>query len=97
MTDTKELMKKLTYTRKNFWKENSEDEKKKAFLFAEDYKHFLDEVKTEREATVYFSKLLENNGFVSLDNDHDGKKIYRLAKEKNAAAAVLESGIHKSL
>ena len=84
-----DLRKKLTYKRKNFWEAASEQEVKKAFDFAEDYKAFLNLCKTDRETISYFEKLIAKKGFANLDDNPQGKKIFRISRKKNAAIAVI--------
>ena len=89
MKKAEELSKKLSYKRKNFWREASANEKKLTFKFAEGYKAFLDQCKTEREAIEFYANILEKKGFVEIDKASKSAKVYRLARKKNAAIAVL--------
>ncbi|MBL7148579.1 MAG: aminopeptidase, partial [Candidatus Cloacimonetes bacterium] len=89
MKKAEELSKKLCYQRKNFWREASVNEKKLTFKFSEGYKAFLDKCKTEREAIEFYADILENKGFAEIDKAGKSAKVYRLARKKNAAIAVL--------
>jgi len=89
MKKAEELSKKLSYQRKNFWREASVNEKNVVFKFAEDYKAFLDQCKTERETIEFYSDILEKKGFAEIDKAGKSTKVYRLARKKNAAIAVL--------
>ncbi len=89
MKKAEELSKKLSYKRKNFWREVSADEKKLAFKFAEGYKAFLDQCKTERETIKFYADIIEKKGFAEIDKAGKSAKVYRLARKKNAAIAVL--------
>ena len=62
-TDIQELEKKLKYTPTHVWDSIDDDEKKRAFAFAEVYKDFLDQAKTEREAVRYISEKALAAGF----------------------------------
>mgnify|MGYP001225442430 CR=1 FL=1 len=54
--------------RKNAWEKYPEGKKRKeVFQFAEDYRKFISECKTERECTTEFAKRAEEAGFVNLD------------------------------
>lgn len=54
--------------RKNAWEKYPEGKKRKeVFQFAEDYRKFISECKTERECTTEFVKRAEEAGFVNLD------------------------------
>ena len=54
--------------RKNAWEKYPEGKKREeVFQFAEDYRKFISECKTERECTTEFAKRAEEAGFVNLD------------------------------
>ena len=89
MTKTEELTKKLTYQRKNFWQEASQKERKTALDFSEDYKTFLDICKTERETIDHFAKVLKDKNFANIDSNNKSKKVFRLARAKNGAIAII--------
>lgn len=59
MKAKKEQAKQLLYERKNFWKEASTEEVKRAFDFAVPYKDFLNKCKTERETVQWTEELLK--------------------------------------
>ena len=52
--------------RKNAWDNYPGDKKKKVFDFAEDYRRFISENKTERECVKSLVALAKEAGFVSL-------------------------------
>ncbi len=79
----------LLYERKSFWETATTQEKKDAFKFAEEYKIFLDNCKTEREAVTWTKKILENEGFTDLLSKKKSLKVYRTYKGKSMAFAVL--------
>ncbi|MFC1898658.1 aminopeptidase [Candidatus Cloacimonadota bacterium] len=89
MSKAEELSKKLTYNRKCFWKEASKKEQKSAFKFAENYKKFLDECKTERETIDFYEELLNKKSYAEIDNGKKSKKVFRLSRAKNAAIAII--------
>ncbi|MCF7794024.1 MAG: aminopeptidase [Candidatus Cloacimonetes bacterium] len=89
MSKAEDLSKKLTYNRKSFWTEAKKTEQKSAFKFAEGYKKFLDEAKTEREAIRYYEKIFKEKGFKNIDEKNAGKKVFRIARAKNAAIAII--------
>ena len=60
---TKEFKEKLLLSKKSGIKKLSEEEIAKADAWCEDYKLFLDNSKTERDAVEYSIALLEKNGF----------------------------------
>lgn len=53
----------LSYKRKNYYEVASKEEMKAIFDYAEGYKHFLDEAKTEREACDFAVALAQEKGF----------------------------------
>jgi len=59
----KEMLEKLSYTKKNVFEEASSEKIKKIFEYAEGYKNYLDNSKTEREAVEHSIALLEKSGF----------------------------------
>ena len=61
---TKELAKALTYKNKSVYETATADDLQKAFAFAEPYKKYLDDAKTEREAVTASIKIAEEAGFV---------------------------------
>jgi aspartyl aminopeptidase len=77
--------------RKNAWKKYA-DNQSVVFDFAENYKSFLSECKTERLVTRFAIKLLEKKGFISADKIKSvkkGDKIYFANKNKNVAAFII--------
>lgn len=59
----KQLEKKLGYTKRNYFEVASEQEKKAMFEYAEGYKQFLDNGKTERESAREAVKIAKEHGF----------------------------------
>ena len=61
--------------RKNAWeKYDTSAKKKKVFDFAEDYRIFISENKTERECTDYFISVAKKHGYKDL-NELIKKKV----------------------
>lgn len=90
----KQLKEELGFEHKLVWDKLSTAEKEEAFKFAEDYKAFLDQGKTERESIREIVRIAEENGFVSMDQVRGkklrpGNKIYTVNKEKNVALIVV--------
>ena len=56
-------MSELSYKRTNIYEKADETELKKIFEYAEGYKKFIDEGKTEREACAYAQAEAEKHGF----------------------------------
>ncbi|MDD6551890.1 MAG: aminopeptidase [Lachnospiraceae bacterium] len=83
--------------KKNAWlKYTKKEDRQKVMDFAEDYRKFLSNGKTERECTSFFAKKAEKAGFKNLDDiiAADGKvkagdKVYRTNRGKNIALFVI--------
>lgn len=61
--DVKELKANLEYKNKNVFENISEDELERSFAYAECYKMYLDNTKTEREAVKYSIVMAEKKGY----------------------------------
>ncbi len=72
MADVKELKEKLFYSLENGIKRATDEEIKKADEFAEGYKRFLDEAKTEREAVAKAIEIAKEAGFT----EYEAGKMY---------------------
>jgi len=86
-------------SKKSCWEIWDDGTKKKAFEFAEGYKEFLREAKTESETVVLGVKILEKDGFKNIKNFSakggsssggkkikPGDKIYAVNRDKNLVA-----------
>lgn len=90
----KELKEKLFAKKKNGLFRMSEEELAKCDSFCEEYKKFLDNAKTEREAVKTAISLLENRGFKEFKQGMKlsaGDKIYRNNRGKAILTAVIGS------
>ncbi|NJD01449.1 MAG: aminopeptidase [Ruminiclostridium sp.] len=95
-TEGQKLQEKLFFKAANVWEKSTEDDKKNAFEFCEEYKKFLDSSKTEREFAAEAGKLSRQHGFVSLDDIMKNKKklipgmkIYSVHRKKSVLLAVI--------
>lgn len=80
------LQEKLAYKKKNYYEVASAEEKKEIFSFAEDYKKFLDEAKTEREACFASVEAAKKAGFTEYkfgDKLKAGDKKYFVNRGKS--------------
>ncbi|MBQ3048418.1 MAG: aminopeptidase, partial [Oscillospiraceae bacterium] len=85
---------KLFYNQKNSSLRMSDEELAKAYEFCEDYKHYLDDAKTEREAVDVTIGILEKNGFVPLEYGKKyaaGDKVYYNNRGKALICATIGS------
>lgn len=90
----KSLKEKLFMEKKNAVQRMSEAELAKCDKFCEGYKKFLDEAKTEREATSFVEKEAISKGFVPFDKNASykaGDKVYYVNREKAVILAVIGS------
>lgn len=85
-TNYKDLEKKLTLQKRNAWEVWDEKTKQAAFKFAEGYKNFLNQSKTECEAVVASIELAEQAGFKDMTAAKSlkaGDKVYAINRGKN--------------
>ncbi len=83
--------------RTNAWKKYQDEDKRKAvYDFAEGYRIFLSENKTERECAAFFVEEVKRAGFENLDEViaagktlKVGDKVYAMNKKKMVAAFVI--------
>ena len=93
MTKKKEnIEEKLTAKNESMWLSLSGGEIKKAKKFAEEYKTFLKEVKTERESVDFFLAQAKKNGFKDIKSYkklETGDKFYIVNRGKSLALGVV--------
>lgn len=92
MAEISKLEDKLTLKKESSWLKVDESKKKKIFEFAESYKKFLNECKTERSAVKYILEIAENKGFQALAKIKvlkPGSRVYEVNREKNIILAVI--------
>jgi len=86
------LEKKLAKKSESMWLTLKKNEMRRAMKFAEDYKRFLKEVKTERESVEYFLKIAKRKGFRELGNYQKlkpGDRFYIVNRDKSLALGVV--------
>ena len=92
MSDIKELKEKLFLNRKNGLSVASEETVNSAYAYADGYKKFLDNAKTEREAAKIAVLMAEKKGFVPFEIGKEyksGDKVYFNNRGKTVAFAVI--------
>ena len=92
MSDIKELKEKLFLNRKNGLSVASEETVNTAYAYADGYKKFLDNAKTEREAAKTAVLMAEKKGFVPFEIGKEykaGDKVYFNNRGKTVAFAVI--------
>ena len=92
MSEIKELKEKLFLNRKNGLSVASEETVNSAYAYADGYKKFLDNAKTEREAAKTAVLMAEKKGFVPFEIGKEykaGDKVYFNNRGKTVAFAVI--------
>lgn len=87
----KELQGELFYAPKHASEIISDEEQKKADEFAEEYKRYMDNGKTERESVKYFIEKAEKHGFTEFDRKKKysaGEKVYYNNRGKSVILCV---------
>lgn len=73
------------------WKKYNDDTKKKVFEFADDYKKFISECKTERECTKRAFEIAKNAGYEDL------KEVIASGKKLKAGSKVYAVNMNKAI
>lgn len=92
MSDIKTLKEELFYSRKNGRQISKEEVLEKADAYCKDYKKFLDNAKTEREAVKIAVDMAKQKGFVPFEigkKYNVGDKVYFNNRGKTIALAVI--------
>ena len=75
------------------WDVLNKKEKELSFQFSEKYKHFLSEVKTEREAVTYIVERAKTKGFSDIESGpNKNGKYYKVYRNKAVALCVCGTG-----
>ncbi|HSO72397.1 MAG TPA: aminopeptidase [Thermodesulfobacteriota bacterium] len=85
----KEMQDRLTMTPRLLWDHLEQAERDAVETFADGYKQFLDQAKTEREAVLEVERQALANGFVDLYSGQSGSKFILNYRGKTVALAVL--------
>ncbi len=85
----KEIQDRLTLTPRLVWDHLDEGERADMAAYAERYKGFLDQAKTEREAVLEVQRQALARGFVDLSSGQPGSKYIFNYRGKTVALAVL--------
>ena len=75
--------------RQSGWRSKSKEDIKEIYAFAEGYKSFLDEAKTEREAVRYITSALGKEGF---GTDPSGDRVFAVNGGKEVMAFIRGNG-----
>jgi aspartyl aminopeptidase len=86
----KKIKEALMLERVSVWDRLDKEERESVFLFAQDYKEFINKAKTEREAVSQIVKFAEENGFKRIGTPlKKSKKTYRVIHKKAVALGIL--------
>jgi len=96
--EMEKLSKRLMYRPELVWDKISSNEKKKVFKFCEEYKVFLDQAKTEREAVVAIRNTARERGYSDSVKSGGSQPMIRVFHNKSIALvrpgkAPLKDGI----
>ena len=102
MSETEKLKDYLFDSKKYGWDSLSTEAKQNISKFSDEFIHFLNTSKTEREATEFIVDVLQKNGFTDLKEKlvlSAGDKVYFVNRDKAVYAAVigtkpLEAGLN---
>ncbi len=92
MSETEKLKDFLFNTKKCGWETLADSVKNDVIRFSDEYIHFLNRSKTEREATGFITEILDKNGFVNIKDKMilvPGDKVYYVNREKSVYAAIM--------
>ena len=92
MSDEEKLKETLFNKKKCGWDVATDAEKEQIYKFGDEYIHYLNKCKTEREAISYSKQILDENGFVDVATKTDlkpGDKVYYVNRDKSMYIAVL--------
>jgi len=91
-TNGQKLFDELSYKPKLAWDSISDEQRDLVFKISDEYKSFLDNAKTEREAVLYFLEKAKEKGFVNILNKSELKpndKVFAINHNKNIILAVI--------
>ena len=102
MGDTQDLKDFLFDNKKSGWETVSDTQKQDIYKFSDEFIHYLNKSKTEREAVDFTKEILDKNGFIDLKDKvvlMPGDRIYYINRNKSIYAAVigekpLEAGLN---
>jgi aspartyl aminopeptidase len=89
MPAKKDKLENLLFKSESFWDKASQSEQRNAFEFGEDYKNYLNKVKTEKEAIAKSLALAKKQGFKEVDLDDNSSKTKKLIFVNRNKSAVL--------
>jgi aspartyl aminopeptidase len=92
MLEAEKLQDILFNKKSNGWENLEEDKKKEIYKFNDEYIHYLNKCKTERETIEFSKEILDKNGFTDIKNKEKlsvGDKVYYINRDKSMYIAVI--------
>jgi len=92
MLEAEKLAEILFNKKKNGWEAVTEGEKEEIYRFSDEYIHYLNRCKTERETVEFSKEILDKNGFTNILDKETlvaGDKIYYINRDKSMYIAVI--------
>ena len=86
---TKKMEERVKLKEELVWDRYNEAQIHEAFAFAEGYKGFLNEAKTERETVEAIMQSVQGAGFRAVSQQGKAQRIYRLNKDKSIGLATM--------
>ncbi len=101
-TEGESLKEKLFNNKKTVWEDISEDEKKEAFKFSDEYMFYLNQAKTEKEIVSFSKEILLKNDFKDISEVTElkpGDRVFGVNRNRSLYIAVignenLENGLN---
>ena len=81
MTETERLKEMLFNNKKNGWENVTEERKEEISRFGDEYIHYLNTCKTERESVDFSKEILEKNGFTFISSQRVAMSPLHVAVE----------------
>ena len=83
--------------RPNAWQKYNEEDKRKVFDFAEDYRKFISDCKTERECVKRAVELAKENGYEDLNEVIKNNKKFKNRKSDFTMKSLFLVGTNLSI
>jgi len=92
MLEAEKLAEILFNKRVNGWESLADNIKEEIYRFSDEYIHYLNKCKTEREAVEFSKEILDKNGFTDIKDRESlvpGDKVYYINRDKTMYIAVI--------
>jgi len=92
MSEVEKLKETLFNKKKCGWDVVEDEEKQEIYKFGDEYIHYLNKCKTERETISFSKQILDENGFMDIANKTEllpGDRVYYINRDKSMYIAVI--------